>query len=65
MSQFFVDVSTLSNDVFGFVQLTYLSITYGYLLKLGCFTLSEGAEMLLLTKYAGDLTFWTDNHLAC
>jgi len=48
VSQLFVDVSTLPDDVGGFVQLLFLGFCYGAVLKWSSDLISDGSELLLL-----------------
>eukprot|EP00756_Hemistasia_phaeocysticola_P013635 Hpha_TRINITY_DN15292_c8_g11::TRINITY_DN15292_c8_g11_i1::g.68367::m.68367 len=56
MSEFienlFIDPSILPQDGFGLVQLATLGAVYGYVLLSASNMISDGSELLLLTKYA-------------
>ena len=54
LGKIFVDVSTLPNDAFGFIQLMYIGLTYAFVLMQSSKMISEGSELLLLIPaYAG------------
>lgn len=48
LSDFFVDLKTLPQDGYGFVQLLFLGSVYGYLLMWASNMISDGSELLLL-----------------
>lgn len=48
LSAFFVNVSTLPADGYGFFQLIFLTAIYTYLLFIGANMISDGSELLLL-----------------
>ena len=47
-SNIFIDVYSLDNDTFGFVQLIYLTLTYGFILFIAATLIFDGSEYLLL-----------------
>ena len=52
---FFIDVKTLPNDSYGFVQLLSIGAVYGYLLMWSSNMISDGSELLLLVPAAAGL----------
>lgn len=54
LEDLFINVSLLPNDVYGFIQLIFLFIVYGYILMNASNLISDGSEFLLLVPaYAG------------
>ncbi len=54
ISDFFIDVNSLPNDGYGFIQLMFLFVSYGYVLMFASNMISDGSELLLLVPaYAG------------
>lgn len=51
---FFIDVTALPDDFYGFVQLLFLGSIYGYFLMYASNLISDGSELLLLVpSWAG------------
>jgi hypothetical protein len=48
LSDFFIEVSTLPNNFYGFFQLLSLGGVYGYILFYASNLISDGSELLLL-----------------
>jgi len=48
LSDFFIEVKTLPQDGYGFIQLLFLGSVYGYLLMWASNMISDGSELLLL-----------------
>jgi hypothetical protein len=48
LGDFFIDVKSLPQDEFGFIQLCFLAFVYGYMLMYGSNMISDGSELLLL-----------------
>ena len=54
LEKIFIDVSTLPQDSYGFIELLYLGATYAFVLITASNMIKDGSEMLLLIpKYAG------------
>lgn len=54
LDDLFINVSNLPQDFYGFIQLLFLFIVYGYILMNASNLISDGSEFLLLVpKYAG------------
>jgi hypothetical protein len=54
LSKMFIDVGTLPEGGYGFVQLMFLFACYGYVLMTASNMISDGSELLLLVpKFAG------------
>eukprot|EP00301_Raphidiophrys_heterophryoidea_P001233 c10599_g1_i4.p1 GENE.c10599_g1_i4~~c10599_g1_i4.p1 ORF type:complete len:612 (+),score=142.16 c10599_g1_i4:74-1837(+) len=50
----FIEATSLPDDGYGFCQMIFLLVAYGYILYTGSKSVSDGAELLLLVpKYAG------------
>ncbi len=48
VSNFFIDLSLLPNDIYGLFQLLFLTICYGFILMHASNMISDGSELLLL-----------------
>lgn len=53
LSDLFVDPVGLPNDVYGFVQLVFLIVVYGYILFRASKLISDGSELLMLVLSPG------------
>ena len=61
LSNFFIDVSTLPADGYGFFQLLTLGGVYGYILFNASNLISDGSELLLLVPTLAGLVGCTSN----
>eukprot|EP01038_Epipyxis_sp_PR26KG_P014308 gene14308-19192_t len=48
LEELFINVKTLPDDSYGFIQLLFLGTVYGYIIMQGSNYISEGSELLLL-----------------